>query len=273
MGVDEFLVDPVAAALRKLIDAQLAGGEHHLAHGAVDFIAIDVDVGKVVVGADFLNLTQRVLQCAPIPQANVGERSLIVRRVGGLDRRLRGKFAPRDPVQSIGLPREVDVETNVGPFANQLVRLHDKVAHVPADGLQAEVTNQGGSNRSYQPACPWRRHHVDGRNTGAQNERHADDEQAGQSEVRIGVGHTAKDRVILEQGLEPADIHAHRERQQQKRKRNRKPAPGRGDGARSPARERPGAAGNENEGNGDHAGNHPERQKPAYDQLPGGEGE
>ena len=57
VGVDQFFVDPVAAALRKLVDVQLTGGEHYLASGAVDFVAIDVDVGKIVIGADFLDLT------------------------------------------------------------------------------------------------------------------------------------------------------------------------------------------------------------------------
>ena len=32
--------------------------------------------------------------------------------------------------------------------------------------------------------------------------------------MRTGIGNTAKDRMILEQRLEPADIHAHRENQQ-----------------------------------------------------------
>src|SRR6516162_11081884 len=67
VGVDELLVDPVAAALRKLLDVQFARGEHDLTHGAVDFIAIDVDVGEVVVRTDFLNLPQGVLKCAPVP--------------------------------------------------------------------------------------------------------------------------------------------------------------------------------------------------------------
>ena len=93
MGVDELLVDPVAATLRELIDAQFARGEHNLTHDAVDFIAINVDVGKIIVRTDFLNLTQRVLKCAPVPQADVLQRSLIVRRVGRLDCGLGRKFA------------------------------------------------------------------------------------------------------------------------------------------------------------------------------------
>ncbi len=136
VGVDQLLVDPVATALRKLVDVQLACGEHHLASRAVDFIAINVDVGKVVIGADFLNLTQRVLKCMPVPQPDVLKRSLIVRRIGRLDGRLSGKLALRDLVQSVGLPRQVDVVGNVGLLANQFVRFDDKAADVPARLLE-----------------------------------------------------------------------------------------------------------------------------------------
>ena len=61
MRIDQLLVDPVAAALGQLLDIQFARREHHLTDRAVNHIAIDVDVRKIVVGTDFLNLSQRVL--------------------------------------------------------------------------------------------------------------------------------------------------------------------------------------------------------------------
>jgi hypothetical protein len=78
VGVDELVVDPVAAAFGQLVDVELAGGEHDFAHGAVDVVAVDVDVGEVVVGADFLDLAQGVLQGVPVPEADVLERGLVV---------------------------------------------------------------------------------------------------------------------------------------------------------------------------------------------------
>ena len=78
VGVDQLLVDPVAAALGQLFDVHFAGGEHHLAHLAVDLVAVDVDVGEVVVGADFLDLAEGVLQGVPVPQADVLEGGLVV---------------------------------------------------------------------------------------------------------------------------------------------------------------------------------------------------
>ena len=133
MGVDQLLVDPVATALREPIDVQLARGEHHLTSHAIDLIAINVDVGKVVVGADFLNLTQGILESVPVPQTNVLKSSLIIRRVGRCDVCLSGKLALRNSVQSVGLPRQFDVVGNIGLLANELVWFHDKAADVPAD--------------------------------------------------------------------------------------------------------------------------------------------
>ena len=90
VGVDQLFVDPVAAALGQLLDVQLARRQHHLAQRAVDRVAIDVDVGEVVIGADFLELPQRVLQRAPVPEPDVLERRLVVRR----DRRPRRSSRP-----------------------------------------------------------------------------------------------------------------------------------------------------------------------------------
>ena len=211
MGVDQLLVNPVAAALRELVDVQLARGEHHLANHAVDFIAINVDVGKVVVGADFLNLTQRVLECAPVPQPDVLKRSLIIRRVGRRNVRLSGKLALRDSVQSVGLPRQFDVAGYIGLLANQLVRFHDKAANVPADYLKGDITDRSRKDRRDKPAPAWHLHGVDGRDHRAETERPADDEHPCERDVRVSVGHTPEDRMFIEQSLESIEIHTHRE--------------------------------------------------------------
>ena len=211
MGVDQLLVNPVAAALRKLVDVQLARGEHHLASHALDFVAIDVDVGKVVVGADFLNLTQRVLERAPVPQPDVLKRSLIIRRVGRRNVRLSGKLALRDSVQSVGLPRQFDVVGDIGLLANQFVRFHDKAADVPGDYLKGEITDRGGKNRRDKPAPAWRPHSVGSCDQRAQSERPTDDEHPCERDVRVSVGHTPEDRMFIEQSLESTEIHTHRE--------------------------------------------------------------
>ena len=87
VGVDQLFVDPVAAAFGELVDVEFAGGEHDLALFAVDLVAIDVDVGEVVVGTDLLNLAERILERAPVPQADVLESGLVIWRRRRLQRR------------------------------------------------------------------------------------------------------------------------------------------------------------------------------------------
>ena len=59
--VNQLVVDPVAAALGELVHIQFAHRQHHLAQRAVNLVAVNVDVGKIVVGANLLHLAQRIL--------------------------------------------------------------------------------------------------------------------------------------------------------------------------------------------------------------------
>ncbi len=86
--------------------------------------------------------------------------------------------------------------------------------------------------------------------------------------MRVGVIDARKDGVLFEQCIEPAQIHAHCKDQQQKSKRNRKPAPRQRDGASPPARENPGASGDQNKEDSHDAANYGERQQPARKELP-----
>src|SRR5580698_10178953 len=150
----------------------------------------------------------------------------MVCRIGRSDSRLSRKLAQGEAVQSVGLPRQLDVVGNIGFLTNQLVRLDDKAAYVPANQLNSDKAARGRKDRQDKAASALRRDGVDGSDRCAENERHTNKEQAGKRNVRVRVGHTAKDRVCIEQSLEPVDIHAYREDQQQKGKRDGEPAPG-----------------------------------------------
>ena len=67
------------------------------------YVAVDVDVGEVVVGADFLDLAQGVLECVPVPEADVLERGLVVGGVGGFDGGFGGELALGEAVEAEGL--------------------------------------------------------------------------------------------------------------------------------------------------------------------------
>ena len=132
VGVDQLLVDPVAAALRQLLHVEFACGQHHLADRTADLISIDVDIGKVVVGPDLLNLAQRILQRAPVPQPYVVERGLIIRRLHRLDSGVGRKRVRFDAVERVGPPRHLYVVRDEGALAHQLIRCDDEIADIPA---------------------------------------------------------------------------------------------------------------------------------------------
>ena len=80
--------------------------------------------------------------------------------------------------------------------------------------MNDDITDCGRKDRRDQPATPRCPHRIGGCDYRAENERCADDEHPGDGDVRVRVSHTPKDRVIVEQSLEPPDIGAHREDQQ-----------------------------------------------------------
>ena len=145
--VDEPLVDPVAAALGQALDVQLADRQHHLPRLAVDRVAVDVDVGKVVVGADLLDLPQRVLQRPPVPEPDVLERVAVLVDLRRFDARLRPETALLDAVEGVRPARHLDVVGDVRALAHQLVRAHDEVRDVPARGRPPRSPGPRGRRR------------------------------------------------------------------------------------------------------------------------------
>ena len=107
--VNQLVVDPVAAALRQFVHVQFARRQHHLAHRAVDLVTIDVDVGKVVVSANLLNLPQRILQRMPVPQANILQRRLVIAGSVASTVVSAGNSRCTKTIQTVCLPRHLDV--------------------------------------------------------------------------------------------------------------------------------------------------------------------
>ena len=124
-----------------------------MAGRAVNLIAVDVDVGEVVVGAYFLNLAQGVLESVPVPQSNILKRSLIMRWVGRGYICLSRELALRNPIQSVGLPRQCDIVGNIGLLANEFVWFHDEATDVPGNYLKQDITQRSGENCRGDPAA------------------------------------------------------------------------------------------------------------------------
>jgi len=88
--------------------------------------------------------------------------------------------------------------------------------------------------------------------------------------VRIRVGDSAEDRMIVKQALEAADIGAHGKDQQQKRKGDGDPRHGNVSVPAETPGEHTGSARDQNEESREETENHGERKQPAGNELPRG---
>jgi hypothetical protein len=227
VGVGEALVDPVAGADGELVNVEFASGEHDFAGGAVDVVAVDVDVGKIVVGADFLNLAERVLKGVPIPEADVMEGGLVIGGVGCLDGGFGGKFLLMEAVETEGGAGFGDVVSDEGLFADELIGLDDEVGDVPTDEAQDDIAECGGGDRGGDEAAARDAEGVDSGHdrTGDEGERY--NEESADGDVRVGVVEAVEDGVVFEEERVAADVdHAGDDEKEE----------GKGDGEASPGR-------------------------------------
>ncbi len=274
VGVGEALVDPVAAADGELVDVELAGGEHDLAGGAVDVVAVDVDVGKVVVGADLLNLAEGVLEGAPVPEADVLEGGLVVGGVGGVDGGFGGKLLLVEAVETEGLAGDLDVVGDVRALADELVGLDDEVGDVPADEAEGDVADSGGKHGGGDEAASRDAEGVEGGDDGAGDESEGDEEEAVDGDVGVGVVEAVEDGVVIEEELEAADVDHHGDDEEEEGEGDGEAAPGRcADDSGVALVERAGAAGDDEVDGGGGADGEGEGEEPVVEKIPGGEGE
>ncbi|MEA2258749.1 MAG: hypothetical protein QOJ51_1574 [Acidobacteriaceae bacterium] len=92
------------------------------------------------MSSDLLHLTQRILQGMPVPQPNILKRGLVVRGVGCIGRGIGRKLALREPIKAVGLSGHLEIMGDIRLFTNQLVRLDDKAADVPANYREHPVS-------------------------------------------------------------------------------------------------------------------------------------
>ena len=273
MRVNQLLVDPVAAALGQFLDVELARGDHHLLHRSVDHVAVDVDVGKIVVGADLLDLPQGVLQRAPVPQPDVLERQLVVGQVECLERGVGRKRMLRDAIEGVRPPRELDVVPDIRLLSHELVRFDDEAAHIPADHTDPDITGCRRHDRRDEPAEARRGDGVDERQHCAQNERPGNNQHAGERDVSVRVCDAREDRVIVEEALEPSEVHADGEREEDDRDADRQAAPGRPVLVLVPSGEHPRGAGHGDKEHSHRGDDQRHCRQPAREQLPRRQGE
>ncbi len=130
------LVDP--GAIRQARRVQLARRQHHLTELAVDDVAIVVDRHEVVVGADLLDLSERLEQRLVIPEPDVLERGRIVRDVVARQQRIAGQRTLLDVLEAERTPRRRDVVLDERRLAHLLVGRDDETLQDGAVDLAAD---------------------------------------------------------------------------------------------------------------------------------------
>ncbi len=140
---------------------QLAGREHHLPELAVDDVAVVVHRREVVVGADLLDLPERLEQRLVIPETHVVERVAVVGDVVGGQLGVAGERPLLNRIEREGVPRGVDVVLDERGFADLFVGGDDEAL----DGARVELSGHD-------------RHRIDADRTGGQHQTAAGGAQA-----------------------------------------------------------------------------------------------
>jgi hypothetical protein len=90
----------------------------------------------------------------PVPEPDVLQGGLVLRRFDGLDGRFRRELALRDAGQIIGLAGQLNIVGDIWALANQFIRFHDEAGDVPGNSLKREITECGGHDGSNKPTRP-----------------------------------------------------------------------------------------------------------------------
>ena len=129
MGVNQMPVDPGVGLGRELVDDQFPCGQHDLAVGAINHVAIHVHVVKIIVEPDRLNLAVGLQQRTFIPDSDILDGNIMVpnfiRTQGFID----FKIDFLDIVQIIGFTGKLNIVGDKGRFLGQLIGFDHKLLH------------------------------------------------------------------------------------------------------------------------------------------------
>ena len=185
------LVDPRSRG--QTLGIQLARAEHDLAVLPVDRVAVVVDRDEVVVGADLLDLAERVEKRLLVPERHVLERGGIRVDVRAREQRVTRELALRDAVEIERRARRVHVVDDVGRLAHLLVRRDDEALDDARVGDSAD--RDGSVQRDGRSERPERRHrHLVGRERRGSERGHEQQRERRHSRVNVGVARAVRDR-------------------------------------------------------------------------------
>ena len=149
MRVFEREVDPDLGRRRQPLDVEFTCRDHHLPLGAIDPVAVDVDAGKGVIGAQALDLLQLGLERAPVPDARIPQRCRVLIEIVTAERRCRNReflFFDVRPGEPISLPRAGDAADEIRLLKGNLVGPDIEMLDRSRDDRCCEV--ERGKNRA-----------------------------------------------------------------------------------------------------------------------------
>ncbi len=114
-------VDPGIGLGRKLVDDHLPCGQHDLAVGVVDHVAIHIHVVKIIIKPDSLNLPVGLQQRTFIPDPDVLDGNIMVADILCAQLFIDLKIDLFDIVQTIGLAGKLNIVGNKGGFLGQFI--------------------------------------------------------------------------------------------------------------------------------------------------------
>ena len=197
VGEQQMQVDPGLRVGRQQRRRQFARSQRHLPIGAVDPVAIDVDVKEPVVGADFLKLRIGVHQRLPVPQPDVVDG--VVVGLQRLERQslLGRKGLHRNLPEIVRFPREGDVSLNIRRFQLQFARLDEETLEHAGEQFaeQERGAEHERGRRDDQPigAQP----HVDECDNGSGGGDADQQPEHRQLDIDIGIAGTDHDAVVV----------------------------------------------------------------------------
>ncbi len=129
--------------------------EHHLGDGAIEVVAVHVDIGELIERSELLQLAVCSQQHGGIPQTDVVDGRGAVIESGSIEVRVRGEATHFHVVEAVTLPGEGDVALDEREFLVDLVGLHrETLDHGGPDSAECHRGDQPESERDRRNRPP-----------------------------------------------------------------------------------------------------------------------
>src|SRR3972149_3864876 len=131
-----------------MLVGNLTRRKHDLAIGAIDLVAIVVNVDEFVIGADLLELGIGREKWSVSPEPYVLDGCVVALEIGSGELLLGGKVLALNFVEAISAPRELDATLDEGPLCVYFIGPHAKALEQRGVKTQPADVNQDQSSQA-----------------------------------------------------------------------------------------------------------------------------